>query len=56
MTYFLEVARTGSVSEAATELTVAPSAISRQIAELEAGNRLLTSFVRPPVSGSAPRD
>ncbi|WP_255632651.1 LysR family transcriptional regulator [Amycolatopsis sp. TNS106] len=37
LTYFLEVARTGSVSEAATELTVAPSAISRQIAKLEAG-------------------
>ncbi|MFC9251843.1 hypothetical protein [Amycolatopsis thailandensis] len=27
------------MSEAATELTVAPSAISRQIAELEAGCR-----------------
>lgn len=37
LTYFLEVARTGSVSEAAQTLNVAPSAISRQIAKLEAG-------------------
>lgn len=37
LVYFLEVARTGSVSEAATTLTVAQSAISRQIAKLEAG-------------------
>lgn len=35
LVYFLEVARTGSISEAATRLTVAPSAISRQIAKLE---------------------
>ncbi|MFE5502872.1 LysR family transcriptional regulator [Amycolatopsis japonica] len=45
--YFLEVARTGSVSEAATELTVAPSAISRQIAKLEAGIGV-PLFVRHP--------
>jgi DNA-binding transcriptional LysR family regulator len=37
LTYFLEVARTGSVSEAAQTLNVATSAISRQIAKLEAG-------------------
>ncbi|MDH2434426.1 LysR family transcriptional regulator [Pokkaliibacter sp. MBI-7] len=35
MRYFLEVARTGSISEASTRLNVAPSAISRQIASLE---------------------
>lgn len=34
--YFLEVARTGSVKEAALKLNVAPSAVSRQIARLEA--------------------
>lgn len=33
--YFLEVARTGSVSEAALSAHVAPSAISRQVAKLE---------------------
>jgi DNA-binding transcriptional LysR family regulator len=33
--YFLEVARTGSISEASERLHVAPSAISRQIAKLE---------------------
>ena len=33
--YFLEVARTGSVSEAALQAHVAPSAISRQVAKLE---------------------
>ncbi|MHC6176354.1 LysR family transcriptional regulator [Glutamicibacter sp. X7] len=33
--YFHEVARTGSVSEAATALLVSPSAISRQISQLE---------------------
>jgi DNA-binding transcriptional LysR family regulator len=33
--YFLEVARTGSILLAATELHVASSAISRQIAKLE---------------------
>lgn len=33
--YFLEVVRTGSVSEAANQLGVAPSAVSRQIARLE---------------------
>jgi DNA-binding transcriptional LysR family regulator len=33
--YFAEVSRTGSVSEAALALRVAPSAISRQIANLE---------------------
>ncbi|RZQ62752.1 LysR family transcriptional regulator [Amycolatopsis suaedae] len=35
LTYFAEVARTGSVTDAARALTVAPSAISRQIAKLE---------------------
>ena len=34
--YFVEVARTGSVTEAAVALHIAPSAISRQIAKLEA--------------------
>lgn len=34
--YFAEVARTGSVTEAAAALHVAPSAISRQVAKLEA--------------------
>lgn len=33
--YFLEVARTGSITEAAGRLDVAPSAVSRQIARLE---------------------
>lgn len=33
--YFLEVARTGSLTQAATTLHVAPSAISRQISKLE---------------------
>jgi DNA-binding transcriptional LysR family regulator len=33
--YFLEVVRTGSISEASTRLNVASSAISRQIAGLE---------------------
>ncbi|MGW4126026.1 LysR family transcriptional regulator [Nocardia sp. NPDC004711] len=35
LVYFREVARAGSMSEAATTLTVAQSAISRQIAKLE---------------------
>lgn len=34
--YFLEVVRSGSISEAASRLNVASSAISRQIAKLEA--------------------
>ena len=33
--YFLEVARTGSISEASERLHVATSAISRQVAKLE---------------------
>ncbi len=33
--YFLEVVRTGSVSEAAARLSVSPSAVSRQVAGLE---------------------
>jgi DNA-binding transcriptional LysR family regulator len=33
--YFLEVVRTGSITEAAERLDVAPSAVSRQIARLE---------------------
>ena len=33
--YFLEVVRTGSVSEAAARLDVAPSAVSRQVARIE---------------------
>ncbi|WP_228033939.1 LysR family transcriptional regulator [Streptomyces spongiae] len=47
LTYFLEVARTGSVSEAALTLNVAPSAISRQITKLEAGLGV-PLFVRHP--------
>lgn len=47
LTYFLEVARSGSVSEAAQTLHVAPSAISRQIAKLEAGIGV-PLFVRHP--------
>lgn len=37
LAYFLEVARRGSVTEAAQTLNVAPSAISRQVAKLESG-------------------
>ena len=37
LAYFLEVARAGSVTEAAHALNVAPSAISRQVAKLESG-------------------
>lgn len=47
LSYFLEVARTGSVSEAAHSLTVAPSAISRQIAKLESAVGV-PLFVRHP--------
>ncbi|WP_438489941.1 LysR family transcriptional regulator [Streptomyces sp. S186] len=47
LAYFLEVARTGAVSEAAQNLRVAPSAISRQIAKLEAGVGV-PLFVRHP--------
>lgn len=36
LAYFAEVARTGSVTRAADTLRVAPAAISRQIAKLEA--------------------
>ena len=54
LTYFLEVARTGSVSEAAVALTVAPSAISRQIAKLEAAIGV-PLFVRHP-RGMIPTD
>ncbi|GAB7035862.1 LysR family transcriptional regulator [Streptomyces sp. NPDC021749] len=38
LAYFLEVARTGAVTEAAHKLHVAPSAISRQITKLEPGS------------------
>ncbi|MBP0573743.1 LysR family transcriptional regulator, partial [Mycobacterium tuberculosis] len=34
--YFLEVVRTGSIADASGRLNVAPSAISRQIAKIEA--------------------
>ncbi|MEV6876737.1 LysR family transcriptional regulator [Amycolatopsis sp. NPDC051128] len=54
LTYFLEVARTGSVSEAAVALTVAPSAISRQITKLEAGIGV-PLFLRHP-RGMIPTD
>ncbi|MEQ4724955.1 LysR family transcriptional regulator [Nonomuraea sp. B19D2] len=47
LSYFLEVARTGSVTEAARSLTVAPSAISRQITKLESGCGV-PLFVRHP--------
>ena len=36
MRYFLEVVRTGSIKDAALKLNVASSAVSRQIARLEA--------------------
>ncbi|KPH97899.1 transcriptional regulator, LysR family [Actinobacteria bacterium OK074] len=45
--YFVEVARTGSVSAAAQALNIAPSAISRQIAKLESGVGV-PLFVRHP--------
>ncbi|MFI5429314.1 LysR family transcriptional regulator [Aeromicrobium sp. UC242_57] len=46
--YFLEVARTGSITEASERLHIAASAISRQIArlELEAGVRLFDRHPR----------
>ncbi|MFE1771408.1 LysR family transcriptional regulator [Streptomyces sp. NPDC059008] len=47
LAYFLEVARTGAVSEAAQNLRVAPSAISRQIAKLESGVGV-PLFIRHP--------
>jgi DNA-binding transcriptional LysR family regulator len=47
LSYFLEVARTGSVTEASRTLTVAPSAISRQITKLESGFGV-PLFVRHP--------
>jgi len=47
LAYFLEVARAGSVTEAAQGLNVAPSAVSRQIARLESGLGV-TLFVRHP--------
>lgn len=47
LAYFLEVARTGSVTEAAQKLQVAPSAVSRQIAKLESGTGVAL-FVRHP--------
>ncbi|MET8978313.1 LysR family transcriptional regulator [Streptomyces sp. NPDC004539] len=47
LAYFLEVARAGSVTEAAQGLSVAPSAVSRQIARLESGLGVAL-FVRHP--------
>ncbi|WEB44285.1 LysR family transcriptional regulator [Streptomyces yunnanensis] len=47
LAYFLEVARTGAVTEAAQNLRVAPSAVSRQIAKLESGIGVAL-FVRHP--------
>lgn len=47
LAYFLEVARAGSVTEAARALNVAPSAVSRQIAKLESGLGVAL-FVRHP--------
>jgi DNA-binding transcriptional LysR family regulator len=47
LAYFLEVARRGSVTEAAQTLNVAPSAVSRQIAKLESGIGAAL-FVRHP--------
>ncbi|MGW6158555.1 LysR family transcriptional regulator [Streptomyces sp. NPDC055144] len=47
LAYFLEVARTGSVTEAAQKLQVAPSAVSRQIVKLESGTGVAL-FVRHP--------
>ncbi|MFM9613113.1 LysR family transcriptional regulator [Streptomyces niveiscabiei] len=47
LAYFLEVARAGSVTEAAQGLNVAPSAVSRQIAKLESSLGVAL-FVRHP--------
>ncbi|WP_407696987.1 helix-turn-helix domain-containing protein [Streptomyces dysideae] len=59
LAYFLEVARAGSVTEAARVLNVAPSAVSRQIAELEAGIGV-PLFARQPrgmiLTGAGSRD
>ena len=56
--YFLEVVRTGSVSEAATWLSVSPSAVSRQVATLEdllgvpLFERRLRGMVSPALPGA----
>ncbi|MBB4015397.1 DNA-binding transcriptional LysR family regulator [Chelatococcus caeni] len=55
--YFLEVVRTGSVSEASSRLNVAASAVSRQIAKLERdlGSRLFERRPRGMVLSEAGR-
>ena len=52
--YFLEVARTGSVSQAAARLHVAASAVSRQVGKLE--DQLGCALFERRARGMAPTD
>lgn len=55
MRYFLEVVRCGSITEAARRLNVVPSAISKQIGQLEAGlnTRLFERYSRGMIPNAA---